>query len=91
MPTGTPRPYEIKAGLHILQRQAERDIPMDVIENAIRNGSERPLPGKGERGGVFRRYELRHEGRKIIVIAELCGKVCHLITTYEKATDHTRN
>jgi hypothetical protein len=74
-----------------MERQSERDVAIATIENTVRNGSERPLPGKGARGGTFRRFEKRHDSRMIVVIAELVGNDCYLITTYEDQPDTSRN
>jgi hypothetical protein len=91
MPSKTPRPYRIHHGRHLLQRQAERDIALALVDEVVRTGSERPLPGRGNRGGVFRRYEKWHAQRKIVVIAELVGHECYLLTTYEEGPDIARN
>jgi hypothetical protein len=91
MPSKTPRAYRIHHGRHVLERQAERDIMLAIVEDTVRNGTERPLSGRGNRGGAFRRYEKWHGVRKIIVIAELVGHDCHLITIYEEGPDISRN
>ena len=91
MPSKTPRTYRIHHGRHVLERQAERDIALPIIDGTVRMGSERPLPGRGSRGGVFRRYEKWAGPRKIVVIAELVGNECYLITTYEEGQDTSRN
>ena len=85
-----PRNYELRVGLHAMQRQAERDIPMPIMEDTVRTGSEKTL-GKGQLGGTVRQYDKAHQGRKVVVIGELVGNVLHLITTYEKTPDISRN
>lgn len=85
-----PREFELRIGLHIMERQAERDIPLPLVEDTVRTGSEKAV-GRGQFGGTIRQYEKTHQGRKIVVIGELVGKVLHLITTYEKGPDISRN
>ncbi len=85
-----PRDFELRLGLHIMERQAERDIPMPLVEDTVRTGSEKTL-GRGQFGGTIRRFEKAHQERKIVVIGELVGKVLHLITTYEEGPDISRN
>lgn len=83
MPSSTPRRYTIHLGRHVIERQSERDVPIAQIEDTVKNGSMRVLPGKGKRGGTYRRFEKRHESRMIVVIAELLGNDCYVMTTYE--------
>lgn len=49
------------------------------------------LQAKSKRGGTVRRYERRFSNRNVVVIAELVGKECYLITTYEEGPEPTRN
>ena len=91
MPSGTPRRYRLHFGLHVLERQTQRGVTREDVEEAVRCGTERTLPGRGNRGGVFRSFLKRIGARKIIVIAELIGNECYLITTYEEGPDPTRN
>ncbi len=82
MPDKTPRTYQILHGLHSMHRQTERDISTQQIEHAIRNGTAKNQPHKGERGGTIRRFESQDDLRKIVVIAEIVNQDCHVITTY---------
>lgn len=91
MPSKIPRSYNLHFGQHVLERQAERNIPLPLLEDTVRTGTELPLSGRGNRGGVFRRYEKRIGSRKIVVIAELVGNQCYLITTYEEDPNRSRN
>lgn len=76
-----PRTFEIKHTDHATQRRAQRAISTAEIEDTIKTGAERPQPGTGGHGGRF----VKFSKGSVVVIAEICGKVCHVITTYHDA------
>jgi len=75
-----PRRYDIIFTLHLRERSALREISLDDVKKTIGEGSERPLPGRGVNGGIRCEFILGN----VVVISEIVGDTCHVLTTYKK-------
>ena len=73
-----PRTYQIDFTGHARSRREERSISQAEIEDTIRTGGEKPQPGTGGHGGRF----VKFTKGSVVVIGEVCNKVCYVITTY---------
>ena len=78
-----PREYQITHTRHLRERSATRQIDVQTVETVIRTGSERPKPGRGVRGGVYVEFSKTIDARSVVVIAEILGQQCFVLTTYE--------
>jgi hypothetical protein len=78
-----PRTYVIEDSLHRKERSRVRQISWDEVVETIRTGAEWPHSGKGMHGGRYVRLSKQIGGRMIVVIAEVLGSTCYVITTYE--------
>lgn len=79
-----PREHTIVPTRHQRERSTQRVIPQAEVDLVIRTGSARPEHGKGVNGGVYVRFSKVVEGRTVVVIAEILGQQCFVLTTYEQ-------
>lgn len=88
-----PRGYEINRTIHAEKRAfSPRHIPLELIDETIRRGSAINLAGeKGRHGGDMFKFTKTHmvkddagtrRSKPVVVICEICGNVCHVVTTY---------
>jgi hypothetical protein len=82
-----PRVYEIEHAPHARKRSGQRDVPKEMIEEAVRTGGETPLPRAfAPHGGLH----VKFTKGSVVVIAEIAGNVCYVVTTYH-ADRYSRN
>ena len=78
-----PREFNFHDSLHVLQRSAERNIDTALVYETVKTGAVTHTGMKGRLGGLKVLYKKRHDRRLIVVVAEVRGSECYLLTAYE--------
>jgi hypothetical protein len=89
-----PRDYKIEHSIHAgLRGGSTRQIPEEMIEKTIREGSVYDHKSIGKRGGIIlefaKTFVLRNErgaprSKRVVAICEVKDKLCRVITVYNE-------
>ena len=76
------RELEVRHRVHALERQTERGLSPQMIEDTIHTGQRILERTPGEMGGDVWRFSKVISSRKVVVIGEVLDKVCHVISNW---------
>jgi hypothetical protein len=76
------RELQVHHRIHALERQAERGLSAQMIEDTIHTGQRLLERTPGERGGDVWRFSKVINRRKVVVIGEVLGSRCHVISNW---------
>jgi hypothetical protein len=69
---------------HFKQRQAERELSADAAKNVVKYSQGRVKQCAGHHGGHNYKFHKTVDGKTLVVVAELKGSECWLISGYFK-------
>lgn len=82
LPRFNQRELVVHHRMHALLRQSERGLSASTVEDTIHTGRRWLERTPGERGGDVWRFEKTHTDRKVVVIGEVLGRECYVISNW---------
>lgn len=67
---------------HEALRVSERDLSTENMKNVVRYPDSEQLLRRGNHGGMVKKFRKTVDGKTLVVVAEIKGKDCWLLTGF---------
>jgi hypothetical protein len=69
---------------HFLQRLSERQLSLENVKNVVRYPLRKKIMWRGNLGGWVHQFEKDVDQTTLVIVGEIKGSDCWLLTAYEK-------